>query len=105
MSRSPTANSMMVHAFASLFPHFLISAASAVVGAFKSAVVGFLCDLLTTLSKLLSCRIAFMQIFHSAWSSLIFRKEDSIPYEIVGLSVWFLMGCWCVCQLELKQGS
>src|SRR4051812_48992288 len=90
------ANSMMVHAFASLFSHFLISAVSALVGTFESAAVGFLCDLLATLSKSLSCRIAFMWIFHgtqlSAWSSSIFGKEDSIAYEIVGLGVWFFDG-------------
>src|SRR3954471_3722615 len=76
------------------FSHFLILAASALVDAFESAVIGFFCNPLTTLSKSLSHRIAFMQIFHrtqlSAWSSSIFGKEDSIAYEIIGLSVWFV---------------
>src|SRR3954471_9042161 len=91
------ANSMMLCAFASLFSHFPISAASALVGAFKSAAIGFLCDPLYSSSKSLLHRIAFIRIFHgtqlSAQSSLIFGKEDSIAYEIVGLSIWFLTGC------------
>src|SRR4051812_6379926 len=99
---------MMVCAFASLFSHFPILAVSALVGAFESAIVGFLQDPLATSSKSLLRRIAFIRIFQgtqlSARSSSIFGKEDSI-YEIVGLRVWVLMGCWCVRQLELKQGS